>query len=1573
MYLCLTLTSNYSVKLLKKDKNGSAEWLNKLPEMAKQLEVSLYRNARSFDDYMNISTLKSRLQLIAMEVSRKASKNHVGGSSSDRQRSSDRSTLYSNNGLHAPQHHDVARAGSQGPQSQSPYISNQGNGMSTSTQQQMMQQESLQRQRVSMNDINPMASGPSTGGNDLMRGSSNGDYLATSRSSMHDPNAARNSSTLANNDSAVPQRDDPEWKIRIHHKQQRLLLLHHSAKCPRDDGGCTVTPHCSDMKRLWRHMENCKDNSCRVPHCFSSRAILGHYRKCKDSQCPACGPVRETVKKAAKISAGSLRSDHRLSSSSNPTQKQATSSFSIDNRVSSLSPPQDHLMVSASPDPIAPNMIGGSYGAQSMNFQQQPRSSAQSLSMPPPVSAPPASSGMQYQTSSYRPSNPMVNKGSTTAQPMYNKSEPMPSGSTRNESLSSSMAPLASSTPGSTAASSSLTAPRSRDSSEWLKVRHKQQRLLLLRHASKCQHVGKCPETPHCASMKKLWDHIAHCKNQQCNVQHCMSSRYVLSHYRRCKDPRCPACGPVRDSIRKNHEKDKQRSNQGFENGSSVSVLPSMEIGSNLPSEALQSMAPPLSSSLSSEPRQKRAKLDHSGPTPSDQPLLIPSAPLNLAGQTIPAPPLRPAAPVMPVVEVKSSLETPEPSGKSSKSSKVDDHSLLNNFSIEEIELHLASLHRAVQLPAAKLKAKCGELLKGLQSHTHGWVFNTPVDPVELGLPDYFDIIKKPMDLGTVSKKLDNGMYHFIEDFAAEVNLTFDNAITYNEEGSVVYGMAKELKAKFVADHKKLLTQLEAEDREARKNDRACTLCGCEKLLFEPPVFFCNGMNCQSTRIRRNSHFYVGGNSQYFWCNQCYNELDGSTPIELVDITIMKSDLKKKKNDEVHEESWVQCDECESWIHQICGLFNTRQNKEHHSKYYCPKCLLKKRKAGLPPSPRPPSAAELPRTKLSDRLENHVHRKVAERKARLAKEKVETEKITLEDALKKLECGPVTIRQVTATDRKLEVRELMKKRYAHKNYPEEFPFRCKCIVAFQKIDGVDVILFALYVYEHGPDNPPPNQRCVYISYLDSVHFMRPRRLRTFVYHELLICYLDYARMKGFATAHIWACPPLKGDDYIFYAKPEDQKTPRDARLRQWYLDMLVECQKRNICGKVTNMYDLYIEDETLDATCMPYLEGDYFPGEAENIIKDLEEGSGKKGGGGGKKGKKKSSKSKGRGGRSDDDSPYGEDDDGPPKGFKEGGRDEVMVKLGETIHPMKESFIVAFLNWSGAKPETLVVPEDIAQYRREAEANGSAEAERRNCLIDMSDPKDENGNPIKVIDDDDEDMDCEFLNNRQAFLNLCRGNHYQFDELRRAKHTSMMVLWHLHNRDAPKFVQQCASCSREILTGTRYHCDTCPGYDLCEECYRNPKASRGACNHRLTPIAVESEKENQGSGTNGLTEEERRERQRNLNLHIQLIEHASRCKSTSCTSSNCPKMKSYLQHGKTCKLKASGGCKICKRIWTLLRIHAQKCKDTVCPIPQCMAIRERIRQLAKQQQAMDDRRRQEMNRAFRMSVTSHQG
>lgn len=65
--------------------------------------------------------------------------------------------------------------------------------------------------------------------------------------------------------------------------------------------------------------------------------------------------------------------------------------------------------------------------------------------------------------------------------------------------------------------------------------------------------------------------------------------------------------------------------------------------------------------------------------------------------------------------------------------------------------------------------------------------FRQPVDPQSLGIPDYFDIVRTPMDLSTVKRKLDTGQYSDPWEYVDDVWLMFDNAWLYNRKTSRVY------------------------------------------------------------------------------------------------------------------------------------------------------------------------------------------------------------------------------------------------------------------------------------------------------------------------------------------------------------------------------------------------------------------------------------------------------------------------------------------------------------------------------------------------------------------------------------------------------------------------------------------------------------------------------------------------------------------------------------------------------------------------------------------------------------------
>ncbi|XP_076436656.1 bromodomain-containing protein 2-like isoform X2 [Babylonia areolata] len=94
----------------------------------------------------------------------------------------------------------------------------------------------------------------------------------------------------------------------------------------------------------------------------------------------------------------------------------------------------------------------------------------------------------------------------------------------------------------------------------------------------------------------------------------------------------------------------------------------------------------------------------------------------------------------------------------------------------------------------------CAQIVKELHTKKHGsiaWPFLKPVDTKQLGLDDYFTIIKKPMDLGTVKTKMENREYSTPKEFEADMRLIFSNCYRYNSAESDVVMMARKLQDVF--------------------------------------------------------------------------------------------------------------------------------------------------------------------------------------------------------------------------------------------------------------------------------------------------------------------------------------------------------------------------------------------------------------------------------------------------------------------------------------------------------------------------------------------------------------------------------------------------------------------------------------------------------------------------------------------------------------------------------------------------------------------------------------------------------
>ncbi|KAM0890970.1 hypothetical protein ACQ4PT_026736 [Festuca glaucescens] len=1039
--------------------------------------------------------------------------------------------------------------------------------------------------------------------------------------------------------------------------------------------------------------------------------------------------------------------------------------------------------------------------------------------------------------------------------------------------------------------------------------------LLLLFHAKGCSSpLGSC-KFPRCVHLQDFVKHLDNCQRKDCPQKKCSKSRMLIQHYKTCVDEQCPVCSNVKKFLRLSTEQaNKQRALE--------------------PKVAQQNMTQRIMNGVEGDIMD----IDLVSVESFDGQQSVPKR-LKM----------RPASPNVPEHEI---LRASNPN--------------VNPGFLPE-ETHPELLEQTKKMPYLKREADIKVDMRPLQNPVktgYGTDGNAPTARHNV-IPGVSNEIKSHVKQEMLS--IDKESSQNVPEVKNETNDSADATAKSGKPKIKGVSLTELFTPEQIGAHIDSLrlwvgqSKAKAEKNQlmvSSENENSCQLCKVEKLTFEPPPIYCSPCGA---RIKRNAPYYTvgSGDTRHFFCIPCYNESRGDT-IEVEGQNFLKARFEKKRNDEETEEWWVQCDMCECWQHQICALFNGRRNDGGQAEYTCPYCYIKEVEQGLR-MPLPQSAvlgaSDLPRTVLSDHIEERLFKRLKlERQARASQSGRGFDEVAGAEGL--------VVRVVSSVDKKVEVKPRFLENFHEDNYPTEFPYKSKAVLLFQKIEGVEVCLFGMYVQEFGAECAYPNQRRVYLSYLDSVKYFRPEikaasgeALRTFVYHEILIGYLEYCKQRGFTSCYIWACPPLKGEDYILYCHPEIQKTPKSDKLREWYLAMLRKATKEEIVVELTNLYDHFFITmgeckAKVTASRLPYFDGDYWPGAAEDMINQIrqEEDDRKLQ----KKSKTKKIITK--------------------RALKAAGHTDLsgnaskdamlMQKLGETIYPMKEDFIMVHLQYSCShccilmssgkrwvchQCRSFYICDKCYSIEHQLEERERHPSNSRDTH--KLHPVDIVGIPDDTKDRDDI-LESEFFDTRQAFLSLCQGNHYQYDTLRRAKHSSMMVLYHLHNPTAPAFVTTCNVCNHDIETGQGWRCEVCPDFDVCNGCYQ-----KGAVNHphKLTnhPSAADRDAQNK---------EARQMRVSQLRKMLDLLVHASTCRSGSCQYPNCRKVKGLFRHGMQCKTRASGGCALCKKMWYMLQLHARACRDSGCSVPRCRDLKEHLRRL---QQQSDSRRRAAVNEMMR--------
>jgi len=595
------------------------------------------------------------------------------------------------------------------------------------------------------------------------------------------------------------------------------------------------------------------------------------------------------------------------------------------------------------------------------------------------------------------------------------------------------------------------------------------------------------------------------------------------------------------------------------------------------------------------------------------------------------------------------------------------------NGEFDILQLHIQAVEaESLLLPLRSLLSR----LMAHPTYNRKGTFNAPVDYISLGLKDYTTMVKTPMDLGTIKGLLHANSYLNHNDVAKDIRLVFNNGQLYNPPSHPIHEAAKNLLRIFEDGFSAIyITKVTVSDQNIQRQNSEtkaglnsppillpmknhvtppshtcqsclgslCPICKKGCLSLEPTLLICTGPGCTGLKIRRGVNYYCSTDGTKAWCQKCYSSLPAILPAEDEDLSLgkisYKRDLLKRRNDEDAVERWVKCVRCDVRMHEICAFTNEFSvNKES---FVCPLCLKSKfpfqdmsgkfeitsqiyiysfvSGESMPQKIRNVTkgtsfdAGSLPSCSISKFIEEKVCQRMLRLSCPSNAEKTLTVRI-ISDCDKFFRVPEVVRRHFRMSSSIVEDENPSYSRTEQfKVPPLSVHYKSKAIAMFQRIDGIDVCIFCMYVQEYDDVIESNQRKRVYIAYLDSVEYFQPRALRTTIYHEILVSYLATARVRGYEFAHIWSCPPSRGNSFVFWSHPATQRTPNREHLLSWYHTALSQAVS---CGVVTQIQSLYdfsfqkcddntensmVENDACIMMVPPLLEGDFWMEEAARV------------------------------------------------------------------------------------------------------------------------------------------------------------------------------------------------------------------------------------------------------------------------------------------------------------------------------------------------------------------------------------